>query len=123
MTTKSGSKTSDQVRRLNAGLQVLILINQCVHQSKTSRGLKVERTRKYGGISIGETTQPLGFRWGFEITSKPVTARGPSTATLQHKTAVYRCRLAKQIGIDTQMSFPYDRFLTNDKHFLDPNYE
>jgi hypothetical protein len=39
-------------------------------ESKASRELKTERTRKYVSISIRGTTQLPDIRWGFEITSK-----------------------------------------------------
>jgi len=53
--------TSDQVSRLNEG----------VHQSKTSRELEAERTRKYVSISMRGTTQALGLRWRFKTISTP----------------------------------------------------
>jgi hypothetical protein len=42
---------------------------QIMFESKTSRGLKTERTRQYVSISIRGTTQLSDIRWGFETTS------------------------------------------------------
>jgi hypothetical protein len=42
---------------------------QIALESKASRGLKTERTRKYVSISIRGTTQLSDAGWGFETTS------------------------------------------------------
>jgi hypothetical protein len=43
---------------------------QIMFESKASRGLKTERTRKYVSISIRGATQLSDIRWAFETTSR-----------------------------------------------------
>jgi len=59
--TKSGFKTSDQVRgpRMPTGFHIYFYENFGVQQA--SRTLEAERTRKYLSISMCGTTQPLGL--------------------------------------------------------------
>ena len=44
----------------------MVLKPQIMFESKASRVLKTERTRKYVSISIRGTTQLSDIRWGFK---------------------------------------------------------
>ena len=59
------------MRRLEMRRILLEVVSKCqiIFESKASRELKTERTRKYVSISICGTTLLSDIRWGFETTS------------------------------------------------------
>jgi hypothetical protein len=75
--TRSGFKTSDQVQGPRGNGITYLILKKLMYASSAGRSRK---RSIHGSVSIYRrpATQPLGLRWGFEITSN-------STANEQHR--------------------------------------